>query len=297
MIHCAMLQTSEIQTIIGDADRDGVGGKQYCGVWSLTSKHRVFNAFGNSYAGLIPGEIRGKSPVLNMVADRACVLSRNADEAYPVEVRAEYRVSDPFYIDHTLSFVDKKDMRQKGCDFREVSWCCYMNCPDDPRLHFLAHGEWHPYISPSHGVASNIAPSYIPEGEIEDWPVKSDWRDKPLNDRPFHWDRYEHRFDEPFYYGRLGPMVVILVFDKPRWLRFFCSPSGGGQSLIAGQTCPAWDFEWVIPASEYIVGKEYVLRMRMIYKQFISEDDVVKEYRKAQVELGFERKSNKDGCG
>lgn len=289
MNHCALMQAEEIQAVVGDAARNGYAGTKYCGVWSLTSKHRPFNAFGNSSAGLLPGEIRGKAPALSVVDERACVLSRSADEKHPVEVRAEYRVSDPFYIDHALSFTDRKDMRQKGCDFREVIWCCYMNCPDDPRLHFLSRGEWHRYISPSHGIASNIAPSYLPEKELEDWPVKSDWRSKRLNDRPFYWDRYERRFDEPFYYGRLGDMVVILVFDKPRWLRFFCSPSGGGPSLLAGNTCPAWDFEWVIPASEYVVDKEYILRMRLIYKQFISEDDVLEQFRQSQAALGFER--------
>ena len=64
MNHCEMLQAGEIQAIVGDASRNGVGGQQYCGLWSLTSKHRIFNAFGNSYAGLIPGEIRGNSPTL-----------------------------------------------------------------------------------------------------------------------------------------------------------------------------------------------------------------------------------------
>ena len=191
MNHCTMMQTSQIQAVIGDAARDGVGGRQYCGIWSLTSKHRPFNVFGNSYAGLIPGEIRGKSPTLNIIDNRTCILSRKADEAYPVEVRAEYRVSEPYHIDHALSFVDRKDVRQKGCTFREVSWCCYMNCPDDPRLHFLSCSEWRRYISPSHGVACNIAPSYLPERELENWPIKSDWREERLDDRPFHWDRYE----------------------------------------------------------------------------------------------------------
>ena len=54
MPHCQLLQAGEIQAVVGDASRDGVGGTQYCGVWSLTSKHRQFNAFGNSYAGLLP---------------------------------------------------------------------------------------------------------------------------------------------------------------------------------------------------------------------------------------------------
>ena len=297
-MNCALLQAGDIQTIVGDASRNGVGGQQYCGLWSLTSKHRQFNAFGNSFAGLIPGEIRGKSPTLEVIDDRTTVLARAADESYPVDVRAEYTVNAPYYVDHTLTFVDEQDLRRDGCDFRETSWCCYMNCPDDPRLHFLSGGQWHRYISPSHGVASNIAPGYIPEHGIEDWPVKSDWRKQRLNDRPFHWDRCDFRFDEPFYYGRLANMVMILVFDTPRWLRFFCSPSGGGTSLIPDQACPAWDFEWVIPQSDYEVGKEYSFRVRLIYKRFISDDDVLEEYRKVQAELGFKRiPDNKPDAG
>ena len=291
-MHCALLQTDEIQAIVGDASRDGVGGPRYCGLWSLTSKHRRFSAFGNSYAGLIPGEIRGKSPTLEAVGATSCVLSRTADESHPVDVRAEYALKPPHYVDHALSFTDRKDVRTQGCGFREVSWCCYMNCPEDQRLHFLSGGEWHHYISPSHGVASNIAPSYIPDAELEAWPIKSDWRQKRMNDRPFHWDRYQRRFDEPFYFGRLGNMVMLMVFDIPKWLRFFCSPTGGGTSLIPDQTCPAWDFEWVIPEDAYQVDREYTFSVRLVYKQFVSEDDVLREYRKSQTELAFERISD-----
>lgn len=288
-MHCVLLQAGEIQAIVGDAARNGVGGQKYCGLWSLTSQHRRFNAFGNSYAGLIPGEIRGKSPTLETANDSTCVLSRTADPEYPVDVVAEYRLGAPYYIDHTLTFVDRQDVRRKDCDFREVSWCCYMNCPDDPRLHFLSGGEWHRYVSPSHGVASNIAPSYVPDAELEEWPVKSKRRETTLlNDRPFHWDRYQRRFDEPFYFGRLGNMAMLLVFDTPRWLRFFCSPSGGGESIVAEQTCPAWDFEWIIPEAEYQVGKEYSFRVRLVYKPFISEEDVLEEYHKSRTELSLE---------
>ena len=216
-------------------------------------------------------------------------------ESYPVDVRAQYTVRAPYYIDHTLTFRDRDDVRTEGCDFREVSWCCYMNCPQDPRLHFLSGGDWHRYISPMHGVAANIAPGYLPEEELEDWPIKSDWieerRKDPhfRQDRPFQWDRYGSRFDQPFYYGRLGDMALILIFDTPRWLRFFCSPKGGGPSLVPGRWCPAWDFEWVIPQSDYEVDKQYTLRLRLVYKRFISDDDVLAECRKARADLGFER--------
>jgi hypothetical protein len=285
MNHCHMMQTDEIQVVVGDADRDGIGGRQYCGVWSLASKHWQFNAFGGSYAGLLPGEIRGKSPRLEVVDATTCVLLRSADETRASDVRATYSLTAPYYIDHTLALRDAHDLRAIGCDFREVSWCSYMNCPEDIRLHFLSNGEWHRYNSPQHGVASNIAPACIADSQLEKWPETGAAGGR----RPFHWDRYARRFDEPFYYGRVGPMVAIFVFDKPRLLRFFCSPSGGGPSLLPGRTCPAWDFEWVIPAAEYEAGREYTFRSRLVYKPFVSDEDVLLEYRKAQDELAFER--------
>jgi hypothetical protein len=286
MIHCQMMQTDDIQVVVGDADRDGLGGQQYCGVWSLASKHWQFNAFGNSYAGLLPGELRGKAPRLEVVDDTTCRLYRAADERRASDIEAIYTLSAPYSIDHTLTLRDAQDLRAPGCDFREVSWCNYMNCPDDIRLHFLSRREWHRYNSPEHGTKSNIAPAYVPDDELEVWP---DWKGLTGRERPFHWDRYEQRFDEPFYYGRCGPMVAIFIFDTPQWLRFFCSPSGGGPSLLPGHTCPAWDFEWVIPAAAYEVGHDYRFRVRLVYKPYVSDDDVLREYRQAQDELGFER--------
>ena len=280
MLHCQLIQAGDIQAVIGDASRDGMGGTQYCGVWSLTSKHRAFNAFGNSYAGLLPGPLRGRAPTLAVIDDNTVALSRQADGTRASETRATYRIAPPNIIDHTLEFRDCADLRGAGCDFREVSWCSYMNSPEDIRLHFLSGGDWRSYNSPEHGVASNIAPAYLTEDELERWPERTP--------HPFHWGRCDFGFDQPFYYGRQGAMVLIFIFDTPRWLRFFCSPSGGGPSVLAGLTSPAWDFEWVIPAADYEVGRTYSLRTRLVYKPFVSNDDVLAEYERAVAELGFE---------
>ncbi len=287
-LHCQMIQAGEIQVIVGDASRDGMGGPQYCGLWSLTSKQRQFNAFGNSYAGLIPGELRGKSSTLEGVDERTVALVRKADATYPVETRAVYQVKEPYYVDHTLTICDRSSLLDARINVREVSWCCYMNSPEDPRLHFLSNGEWFRYISPLHGVGANVAPSYVADKDLEVWP------DELHPPRPFHWSRADRRFDKPFYYGRLGDMVMILIFDTPRWLRFFSSPSGGGGSLLPGKPCPAGGFEWLIPAAEYEVGKEYQFRLRLVYKRYVDDEDVLREYRKAVAELQFEEPSAKE---
>lgn len=280
--HCHLLQTRDLQVIVGDASRKGVGGPQYCGIWSLTSRIRQFNAFGNSYAGLLPGEIRGKSPKITLADSHSCAMSRAAGDDYPVDAAAEYRIREPYYIDHALRFTDRSDMRKKGCMHRETGWCCYMNCPEDIRLNFLSKGEWTTYISPKHGMGSSVAPAYVPEDDLEKWP------EMPEGSRHFSWDWAPIKFDQPFYYGRLGEMALILIFDNPKWLRFFCSPTGGNRSLREGENCPAWDFRWTIPESDYQTDKEYEFRMRLVYKPFVSNDDVLQEVKTAQAQLNFE---------
>jgi hypothetical protein len=107
---------------------------------------------------------------------------------------------------------------------------------------------------------------------------------------PFNWVEWNKKsFDEPFYYGRFQKMVMILIFDRPKWIRFYVSPSGGGESLIPGISSPAWDFEWIIPEKDYQINRDYKFRVRLVYKQYESDEDVLKEFRKAQDELGFEK--------
>jgi hypothetical protein len=274
-----MIQSEELQAVVGDCARQGMGGPQYCGLWSLTSKHRQFNCFGNTFAGLLPGELRGRGNTrLRLEDDRAASLYKPATDQDPTEATAMYRFISPQCLEHTLVIRDTRS-RVSALGYREVSWCSYTNCPEDPTLHFLANGQMTAYISPEHGVGSRLAPSYIPEAQLEKLPPQDEKR------QPFHVNWAPLRFDRPFYYGRLGHMVLLYVFDTPEDLRFFCSPTGGGNSLVPGQSCPAWDFLWIIPADKYQVDKESVFRLRLIYKPFVSDDDVLAEATKASAEM------------
>jgi hypothetical protein len=72
------------------------------------------------------------------------------------------------------------------------------------------------------------------------------------------------RYSEPFYYGRVGDMVLIYIFRPNPHLRFAHSPSGGGRGASGDDTNPAWDFQLVIPDPR--PGKEYGLEVRAVYK-------------------------------
>lgn len=67
-------------------------------------------------------------------------------------------------------------------------------------------------------------------------------------------------------------MVFAYFFDTPEIIRFSQSPTGGGRLN------PAWDFQYLVPNPQ--VGKKYSFRVRMLYKPFVSEDDISNEYER-----------------
>ncbi len=83
----------------------------------------------------------------------------------------------------------------------------------------------------------------------------------------------DYKYSLPFYYGRFHNMVLAYLFDssESEVIRFSQSPTGGGA------TNPAWDFQFIIPQPEQ--GKEYSFRARIVYKPFISREDILEEYQ------------------
>ena len=83
-----------------------------------------------------------------------------------------------------------------------------------------------------------------------------------------HFSNY--RYTLPFFFGRFHNMVLAYMFESSEVIRFSQSPTGGGK------TNPAWDFHLIIP--DLKKGREYIYRARLIYKPFISEEDITSEY-------------------
>ncbi|MFC1537700.1 hypothetical protein ACFL4P_02610 [Gemmatimonadota bacterium] len=281
--HCQLLRAGEIEVIVGDGSR----ARHHPGIWMMTNIHRPFNIFHNRSAAMLGGGLRGRSPVLEKIDENSCALVKPATRDDPSEIRAVFRVSPPYYLDYEHTIRDTENRIPKDMNYRSVAWCNYTNSPEDQRIHFLSNGEWLRHTPEFHGgPGSTIAPSYVADSLLEVWPE--------TDDPGFWWyKRLDRRFDEPFYYGRFGESVVIWVYDTPRRLRFHLSPEGGGRSLIPGKTSTAWDFEYIIPEKEYQVGREYTFRVRMIYKKYVDDEDVLREVRKAQEELGFEKVQKK----
>ena len=281
--HCYMLQTGDIQMIVGDDSRNGSGGQQYSGLWSLTHRVHSFNAFGNSFAGLLASDLRGVGCRIQRDGEHGAMLISDATDERPTDAVARYAVAGPDAIDFSLSVTDHGDRLNylSATPFREVAACCYMNSLSDARLRFRMDDGWWPYMSPQHGVGSHLAPSYLSANELEVPPAGEK--------AGFHWDRISRRFDQPFYFGRIDRMYMLLVFDQPKYIRYFLSPTGGGSSLAPGQTCPAWDYEWIIPECDYQTGRQYDFRLRMIFSPYVSDACIFERALETQASLGFEK--------
>ena len=86
----------------------------------------------------------------------------------------------------------------------------------------------------------------------------------------------EYVYSYPFYYGLKGTMMYLIMFDQPGSIRFSHSPSGGG--TLGKGFAHAWDFHYLI--YNYKVGERYSFKARLVYKPFVSRDDVINEYEK-----------------
>lgn len=184
-----------------------------------------------------------------------------------VESLTEFKLVPPHYIDVTFRCVlhDENYFRH---DYAGFFWASYINQPADKKIYFkgVREGhtdeEWISAFSEEHGYKSTHKST-----------------DDDLN---LHFDSgfrarlasnfSGYRFTKPFYYGHFHNMAFAFFFDSDEIIRFTQSPTGGGQLN------PAWDFQYIIPHPE--TGKEYSFKARLVYKPFVSKEDIEEEYEK-----------------
>ena len=90
------------------------------------------------------------------------------------------------------------------------------------------------------------------------------------------WSYDYPRFTQPFYYGRSGQgMTLILMFDRMYGeedeIRFSLF-----KFKLPQHPRPAWDWQYVIHKVE--ADREYGFRARAVWKKFVSAEDCQAEY-------------------
>lgn len=103
------------------------------------------------------------------------------------------------------------------------------------------------------------------------------------------------RFDQPVMFGRPGDgsMLFLQMFDQRRSLRLCMSPSGGGENNTKKAYNPAWDFQYVL--DDAVVGVEYRLRSRVIYKPYKDIGEIDRLYAEWMRKIDDDRGHNDRG--
>ena len=160
--------------------------------------------------------------------------------------------------------------RQHG--YIGVFFASYIHAPEDMAIQFigrsrLGHGDprprWIKHLPPEHGEAA----SHRPAGSKWDPPLDEGFNIALVKGT----SNFEYL--HPFYFGRSGPHVFILRFERPGEdgeIRFAQSPSGGGPGN------PAWDF--VCLQRGYEVNREFSFRGRAVFTKFESVESIVRIY-------------------
>ena len=201
-------------------------------------------------------------------ADDEVLLHQDSTPLSGVESLTSFRIVPPHYIDVTVECLfHREDFFRHG--YAGLFWASYIHRPEDRKIYFRGTAEnnadsasWIAAWSEKHGVSS----THKHADDNQDFYFADDFNARLAN----HFSGY--RYTEPFFFGRYDSMVLAYLFDADETIRFSQSPTGGGELN------PAWDFQYLIPSPRQ--GKKYSFRVRMVYKPFVSEDDVWEEYRK-----------------
>jgi hypothetical protein len=197
-------------------------------------------------------------------------LHQEGTEHWSLRSRLVYEVKGDA-IDFTYTGTPLADQWKKH-GYIGVFFASYIKAPEDMSIQFIGrsrpgqgddHPRWIKHLPEKHGVAAN----HRPAGSTWDPPTDDGFNlvlVKGLSS-------FEYLY--PFYFGRSGESVFILMFDRPRpggELRFAQSPSGGGKGN------PAWDFVYF--CRDYAVDREFSFRVRAVYRKFTSAEDVAHLY-------------------
>ncbi len=277
---------SKLTCVIGNNLGNAPHRNRYNGIFSMSSPDEPASPFVPFYAGAnlehyfdarprneddkIFFEPRNFPIAFKKINTTTAELYQSATPTYKVESWTTFTLQEPYYVDMSFKCVPHANVFEGG--FMGVFWASYINAPADKSMYFLREGstldapKWAQFCTQLHGRDSTVRQ----EGDTNELAMP------PVSDSLFQ-SFSPLRFSVPFFYGRFNDMVLIYMWKPNPHLRLAHSPTGGGENAAKDDTCPAWDFELVIPG--YEVGKEYGMQLRIAYKPWKGRADVLNEVR------------------
>ena len=278
---------SRLTCVIGNNLGNDPHRQKYNGIFSMVSPEEPESPFVPAYAGVnlehyfdsrprpsdsnVFFEPRNFPITFKKLNDTTAELRQAATPVYKVESTTTFTLQEPYYVDIAYRCKPTEPVFQGG--YMGVFWASYINGPLDKSMYFL-QGEstldapvWAQLCTQAHGRDSTLRQ----QADTADLPMP------PPSDTLYQ-SFSPMRFSAPFFYGRFKDMVLIYIWKPNPYLRLTHSPSGGGKNATGDDTCPAWDFQLLVP--NYEAGKEYGLEMRVVYKPWKDRADVLQEVRR-----------------
>ena len=284
--HTARIDTDKLRVLFADNEAFGANHRAgYNGVAELTLANDPRNLFVPQVAGLNlehifsgdaasfggnPFEPRRAPMRLARRSPASIELRQENTEHWPLRSRLTYEVEGDA-INLTYCGTPLADAWKKH-GYIGVFFASYIQQPKDMSLEFIGrarpgrgdtNARWIKHLPPKHGTAAN----HRPAGSTWDPPLDDGFNIVLVNGI----SDFEYLY--PFYFGRSGENVFIMMFDRPRdghELRFAQSPSGGGTGN------PAWDF--VHFQRGYEVNREFCFRARAVFRKFKDAEEVIHLY-------------------
>jgi hypothetical protein len=285
--HTARVETESLRLVIADNEafgpihRAGYNGVAELALVSPGSKNlfvptvsglnfeHIFSGDASSFTWNIFEPRRAPMQLFRRSPTRV-ELHQERTEHWPLRSRLTYEATGDA-IDFIYCGTPLADAWNKH-GYVGVFFASYLDQPEDMALQFIgrsrpgrgdARPRWIKHLPPKHGVAANHRPA------------GSTW-DPPLDDGfniPLVQGISDFEYLYPFYFGRSGENVFVMMFERPRdgsELRFAQSPSGGGTGN------PAWDFVYF--QRVYGVNREFCFRARAVLRKFKDAEEVTHLY-------------------
>lgn len=214
-------------------------------------------------------EPRKELMTIKKLSDSKVILHQPKTSISKVENWTVFEMVDPHYIDVEFSFI-VHDREMFNHDYIGFFWASYINLPKQLGIYFKGKKsgkgveDWMYVYSEKHGKDGTHRSEY----DMYDFYTASNFNIDLAREIS------DYTFTEPYYYGRFHNMVFAYLFKEPSdgVIRISQSPSGAGDGM------PAWDFQYILP--DFNVGKKYSIKFRVLYKEWIDQNDIEKEYMK-----------------
>lgn len=283
----ASLAVSQLSALIGSNVGLADHRPGYNGLFQLSTPTHPANPFVPAYAGLnlehyfdgrprspqasVFFEPRHAPMALHQLSSTVAELHQAPTPVYGVASVTRFELKEPYYID--VNYRATPTHNRFTGDFLGIFWASYINAPEDKSIYFRgtdspsAPPRWLQFSTQLHGRDASV----LPLAATAPLPSADDPASLYRNPSPL-------RYTEPFFYGRIGDMVLVYIFQPNPHLRFAQSPTGGGRTPAGDDTNPAWDFQLLIPHPQ--PKQEYVLNLRLVYKPWAGRADVLAEVKK-----------------